>query len=158
MNEPEDALRARLARLERSVEVGTVPPMSVLRRDGWRGRRLTAPLLIGAGMLLFGSGAVVGSRILAPDEPVAREGFANVGQPFHCAGLELMIPPEADAAIRARGYTITWQIEDKAAGSSRLDARPPATGYVIGGFVEEMHAHVVVETGPAAVPIPAQSC
>jgi hypothetical protein len=65
-----------------------------------------------------------------------------------------MTPPEADAAIRARGYTVTWQIEDRASRSSRIDAQPPTTGYVIGGFVNEMHAHVVVD----AQPIPPQQC
>ncbi|MDQ3554767.1 MAG: hypothetical protein M3395_10235 [Chloroflexota bacterium] len=158
MNDPETSLRTRLARLEGSVAVGTVPRMSALRRDGWRGRRFAVPLLIGAGMLLFGSGAVVGSRVLAPNEAIGREGFSNVGQPFHCVGLERMTPPEADAAIRARGYTVTWQIEDQAARSSRLDAHPPATGFVIGGFVKDMHAHVVLETGTAAEPIPPQQC
>ncbi len=158
MNDPETTLRTRLARLEGSVAVGTVPRMSALRRDGWRGRRFAVPLLIGAAMLLFGSGAVVGSRVLAPNEPIGREGFANVGQPFHCVGLERMTPPDADAAIRARGYTVTWQIEDQAAPSSRLDTRPPATGFVIGGYVNGMHAHVVVETGTAAQPIPPQRC
>lgn len=68
-----------------------------------------------------------------------------------------MTPPEAHRLITRRGFSVTWQIEDrdaKGVGTMTLSSSPPPTGYVEGGFVEGGHAHVLVSVGPGAVPYP----
>lgn len=145
------SLRQRLERLEGSVPVANTSPG---RRPRIR-RAVRTSLAVAAAvaLLAFGGGLVIG-RFVDPNVPQGHEGLENPGQPFYGAGLRCMTPPEADRLITSRGFTVTWQIEDRdkdGAGTTTLSNTPPTTGVVEGGFAEGGHVHVVVSVGSGAV-------
>jgi hypothetical protein len=147
----EPQLRERLGRLEASVPVADARPR---RRRLGRAVRTSLSLAAAISLLAFSGGLVVG-RFLDSNEPIGHEGLENPGQPFYGAGLRCMTPAGAHQTITARGFTVTWQIEDRdsnGVGTTTLSGTPPSAGVVEGGFVQGSEAHVVVSVGSGAVP------
>jgi hypothetical protein len=147
----ETRLRDRLVRLEAAAPVRDVRPRPNRGRRGLRTTfAIAAALLLGT----FAVGLAVG-RFVHPNEPVGHPGLENPGQPFYGAGLRCMTPPDAHRTIVERGFTVTWQIEDRdptGAGTTSLSTEPPPSGVVEDGFVEGNKAHVVVSVGSGAIP------
>ncbi len=75
-----------------------------------------------------------------------------------CTGVWKMSPPEAEQYLVARGYSVTWQIEDQAAGTSVLSKQPPTAGYIIEGVLVGRDLTLVVEVGPEAQPANVADC
>ena len=145
----EAELRARLERLGSTITVDAMPSLAPERSR----RRLALLAAAGAAALLaIGGTAVIGRHAQGPNEPRARAGVTNVGQPFACVPFARMTPPEADAYMRERGYSVRWQIEERPSGESWQSDVPPATGHPIAGVVVGKNQILyVVEVGPAAV-------
>jgi hypothetical protein len=145
----EAALRIRIDRLGSSIRVDAMPSV-VARRSP---RRLALLAAVGAALLLaIGGGAVIGRHAQGLNEPRAGLGVTNQGGPLSCAPLARMTPPEADAYMRARGYAVRWQIEERPSGRFWQSDVPPDTGHPIAGvLIDEHRILYVVEVGPAAV-------
>lgn len=145
-------LRTRLARLE-----GAVPVTGTFRRPRWwlaRPVRTSAAVVAASVLLAFAAGLAAG-QFVNPQGPIGHEGLENPGQPFHGTGITCMTPADANALIVARGFSVTWQIEDRdpsGSGSTTLSDVPPPRGIVDGGFVEGRHVHVVVSVGSGSLP------
>lgn len=130
-----------------------------------RSRRRTLSLAAGVSLvaILALAGGVVAQRLAAgcgitivdgisfSDCVVGREGLTNFGQPFW--GTDILERAPADAAEMAaeKGYTIRWQIEDRAGteasddDATRFTDEPPACGNIEGGSViEEGRIQMVV--------------
>lgn len=145
----EARLRARIERLESTIQVDSMPSIAPDRSR----RRLT---LLAAGaaalLLVLGGGAVIGRHAQGPNEPRAASGVTNPGGPFACAPIARMTPPEADAYMRARGYAVQWQIEERPSGRFWHSDVPPKSGHPIAGVVVgKRQILYVVEIGPGAV-------
>jgi hypothetical protein len=145
----EAGLRTRIERLESSIQVGSMPSIAPERSR----RRLTLVAAVAAAILLvLGGGAVIGRHAQGPNEPRAASGVTDPGGPFACAPIARMTPPEADAYMRARGYAVQWQIEERPSGRFWHSDEPPESGHPITGVVVgERQILYVVEIGPAAI-------
>jgi hypothetical protein len=146
-------LGERLARLESAAPGPIVAPE---RQVGSRWNVARGSVAVAAALALaaFVAGAAVG-RYVDSNEPVARPGLENPGQPFHGVGLQCMTPREAQAVIVAKGFDVWWQIEDRDSngnGTTTFSASPPRDGVVEAGFIDGMTAHVVVSVGSGATP------
>lgn len=146
-------LHQRLARLEAAAPE---PQVARSRRKTLRAQVAHRSLLVAAVFIVaaFAAGGAVG-RYIAPNEAIGHPGLENPGEPFYGAGLQCMTPPQADAVIKAKGFEVSWQIENRDAegnGTTIISTLPPPAGVVEAGFVQGNTAHVVVSIGSGAQP------
>ena len=138
----DDVLRGRLARLESALP--SAREVSTRRRSGLAVPSALALLLIGGAAGTAGAAALDAVRsspgVFSPDGALA------------CSNVRTMSPSSADEALRQLGYQVTWQIEDRDAGTSVTSTVPPASGYVQDGVLHGRDLLIVVETGNAATP------
>ncbi len=71
---------------------------------------------------------------------------------MHCTRIQEMAPPRAADLLGLLGYSVTWQIEDRDAGTSVQLPSPPADGYIIEGILKGRYLTLVVERGANAIP------
>ena len=154
MNSFEGRLRTRLARLEAAAPAGTAPRLGSVRR--LRARVGGVALAVAATLLI--AGVAVGGIAVVSNGVIGHEGLFNPGQPLHCSGVNTMSPLAAQRWLTDHGYSITWQIEDQDAHTSRQTAVPPSSGYIIEGVLKGNQLTLVVETGSAARPANIAPC
>jgi hypothetical protein len=140
-------LRDRLVRLEGSLV------LPAPHRSAWpRVSRALIAALLAAGVIAGGAGA---AALIRGQQAKGSEGLFNPGQPLACSRVWLMTPPDAARYLAARGYDVTWQVEDtdKPKGhpskSYQTKVAPP-TGFVIEGVREGNRLTMVVEVGSQA--------
>lgn len=148
-----DHLRRQVDEQVMALWVETTGPAS---RRRWGPLRRATLLALAATLALaaFLAGVAVG-RYVDPNEPVGVPGLENPGEPFYGVGLNCMTPPEANAVIVAKGFAVSWQIEDRDSegnGSTSFSTTPPPAGVVEGGFIQRKTAYVVVSVGSGAIP------
>ena len=150
MDDFEWRLRARLLALERAVPVS----QRQIEQGGRNvGIKRTAIAAIGAVVALIVIGGAVGGAFIVNGTPHGHEGFENPGEPFHGTGISCRTPPVADQLLRASGYSVQWQVENRGTdghGSTTFSSTPPDRGVIEGGFVDGSVAYVVVAIGRGA--------
>jgi hypothetical protein len=144
MDELDEVLRGRLIRLEDSLEVPGRPRHSALPG---RSRRIAVGILVA--VLVLG-GAASASVLMNNREAIPSPGVFSAGGALACTGVWKMTPPEADTYLASRGFDVTWQIEDVAAGTSRMSKDPPHQGFIIEGVLDGRALTLVVEIGTGA--------
>lgn len=154
MNGFDGQMRERLARLESAAPTGAPPNLGRARR--FRSRVGGLALAVAATLLL--AGVAVGGVVVISSGVVGHEGLFNPGQPLRCSGVDKMSPPVAQQWLNERGYTVTWQIEDQDAHTSRQTSVPPTSGYIIDGILHGNQLTLVVETGANAQPANGSQC
>lgn len=123
----DDELAGRLRRLE-SAE------WTIRATAQHRQHRILPAVLAAALLLLGGLGGAFVASVSTPETDVrSAPGVFSAGQPLYCSGLDAMTLAEADQYLRARGYTVFWQIE-KGDATTVADAPPPA-GTIAGGVL-----------------------
>jgi len=150
--QPTDELRSRMdQRIGRAVANGRA------RETRYASRRL---VLLGLGMslvaLLGFTGGVVAQRFMADghftlidgvlfsDNVIERPGLTNFGEPFAGTSILEGTPAQAEAIAAAKGYAITWQLEDRAGTEATDDDHvalsndTPTCGSIAGGSVVEV--------------------
>ena len=151
-------LTQRLRALEAAMPGGELPLGAFDTHPGrrHRGRRLGIVAGLIAAMVLSGAaGAAVHQAMTGV---TGSPGVFSRGGPLACSPIQHMNPVDADKALAALGYDVTWQIEYRALNpddhyASNVSSTPPADGYVIDGVLEGRHLLLVVEIGPAATPV-----
>jgi hypothetical protein len=142
MNDFDTVLRDRLVRLEGSIV------LPARRRSSWpRVSRAVVAGLLAAAVLAGGAGA---AALIRGQQAKGSEGLFNPGQPLACSRVWAMSPPDAARYLAARGYVVTWQVEDRDSGTSRQTKIAPATGFVIEGVRQGNQLTMVVEVGSRA--------
>ncbi len=151
MNEIDRDLEQRLRRLEVSLPVGAQTlPLTADRRAV----RLAGGATGLIASLLLVAGVAAGGVRLVTLATAPGEGLFNPGQPLHCSGVERMTPQDADRFLRAQGYDVTWQIEDRDPRTPyRLSETPPERGFVIDGVAHGVKLTMIVEVGENAEPV-----
>lgn len=139
----EATLRERMADLERSLSPTREAPSR--HRGGLALPAVAALLLIGAAAGTAGAAAIDAVR--------SSPGVFSQAGALACSSVQDMAPPHADEVLRELGYTVTWQIEDRDAGTSVTATIPPAVGYIQEGVLHGRELLLVVETGDAASPV-----
>jgi hypothetical protein len=142
MDEFDMVLRDRLVRLEGSLD------LPARARPAWPplGRAVLGGLLAAA-VLAGGAGA---AAVIRGDQARGSEGLFNPGQPLACSRVWAMTPPDAARYLAARGFVVTWQVEDTDDGTSRQTKIAPTSGYVIEGVRHGNELTMVVEVGSRA--------
>lgn len=123
------------------------------------GRRRWSIAWLGAP--LIGSLIIAGMTNAAANPrpgPIGHPGLFDAGQPLYCSGVQAMSPPVGDQYLEARGYTVTWQVENRDAMTSQLTDTPPETGHIIEGVLHDQHLLLVVEVGERATPANIPTC
>jgi hypothetical protein len=155
-----DPLADRLRALENAMPGGELPPgaFSSHANKPRRSRRLGIVAGLVAVMLLSGAAGAAVHQVMTG--VTGSSGVFSPGGPLACSPIQHMNPVDADEALAALGYDVTWQIEYRALDGehhdheSTMSSTPPADGYVIEGVLEGRHLLLVVEIGPAALPVP----
>lgn len=98
--------------------------------------------------------ASAGLPVVNQSGVIGYPGAFDPGQPLHCSGVQTMTPANAAAWLAARGYAVTWQIEDQDNHTSTQSGVAPPNGYVINGVLRGEDLLLVVETGAAAHSVP----
>ncbi len=153
-----EPLAERLHALESAMPAGELPPGAFDTRPNkhGRGRRLAIVAGLIAAMLLSGAAGATVHQVMTG--VTGSPGVFSPGGPLACSPIQHMNPVDADKALAALGYDVTWQIEYRALNpddhyASTMSSTPPADGYVIDGVLEGRHLLLVVEIGPAATPV-----
>lgn len=157
---PSPQLRRAMSEQMRAAVEATAD-VAVSHRRHWPRRRSLAMLaaIIGAVALA----GVVGAQALRdPNEPRPVEGVTNFGQPFWNTPLMDLTPPESHRFAVERGYSLIWQIEDRAGTADTSDdstsfaETPPECGDVVAGALIDGVLHMVAELN--APESPASAC
>lgn len=112
------------------------------------GRRLLVTMVAGVALVaVAGASLAVGAIRLGDSGVRSAPGVFSEGQPLHCSGLDEMTLADADRFVRARGFTVFWQIENPA-GEAVMSAVPPATGSIAGGVLTD-HGTIVIVIDPS---------
>jgi hypothetical protein len=138
--------------IDRRVAAALTQPSSRHGRSARRTALLAASVALLAALAFAGGAAaqrvvsdavVLIDGILFSEEVIGRPGLTNFGQPFWGTDILDRSPAEADAMAAAEGYSVRWQIEDRAGTTSDADdsltfsEEPPPCGAVEGGGVTE---------------------
>jgi hypothetical protein len=151
-------LADRLHAMESAMPGGELPPRVFGNHPNKhrRGRRLGIAAGLIAAMLLSGAAGAAVHQVMTG--VTGSPGVFSPSGPLACSPIQHMNPVDADKALAALGYDVTWQIEYRALNpdqnKSTMSSTPPAVGYVIEGVLEGRHLLLVVEIGPAALPVP----
>lgn len=146
----EKNLRARLRQLEHAVPVRDLGMLPLPARVGARPRVFWG-LAAAFATAVFVTGAVVGA-IVVSEEVGGGPGLFDPGQPLACSGVDAMTPQQAAPVLAAKGWTVTWQIEDSADRSFSLSEVAPAEGRIIDGALVDRHLVLVVDKHPIGPP------
>jgi hypothetical protein len=147
MTEEFDArLKERLVRLEERM-----PAMSA---NGRRRRpvQLSALALVLVGVLGLATGAAATAVVFREASGPVPGVFSRQG-PLYCSGIHDMAPVVADPLLRALGYKVTWQIEDRDAKTSVQSSTPPSDGFIVEGAIIHGELILVVERGRDVEPV-----
>jgi hypothetical protein len=154
-----DPLADRLHALESALPGGELPPgaFSSHANKPHRSRRVAIVAGLVAAMLLSGAAGAAVHQVMTG--VTGSSGVFSPGGPLACSPIQHMNPVDANKALTALGYDVTWQIEYRALdpdqhNESTMSSTPPTDGYVIEGVLEGRHLLLVVEIGPAAHPVP----
>jgi hypothetical protein len=153
-----DPLADRLRALESAMPGGELPigAFDTHRDEPRRRRQLGIVVGLVAAMLISGGAGAAVHQVMT-GVTGSRGVFSPQGA-LACSPIQHMSPVEAGRALAALGYVVTWQIEYRAEDPDQnvgtMSSTPPADGYVIEGVLEGNHLLLVVEIGPAALPVP----
>jgi hypothetical protein len=153
-----DPLADRLHAMESAMPGGELPPrvFDTHAHKHRRGRQLGIVAGIVAAMLLSGAAGAAVHQVMSG--VTGSPGVFTPGGPLACSPIQHMNPVDAAKALAALGYVVTWQIEYRAEdpdqNESTMSLTPPADGYLIEGVLEGNRLLLVVEIGPAALPVP----
>jgi len=152
MNDHDDVLERSLRSLERSLPVTSGGHGRLSRSRRPRRLRWTSPIVAVVALVALAGGAT-GSALVS-EVVRGHPGLFSTGGILYCTRIQEMTPREADAVLTELGYDVTWQVEDRTAGTSTPTTTAPEDGYVIEGVVKGRALLLVVETGEGAVPVP----
>jgi hypothetical protein len=144
MDDLDVRLRERMGGLEASL------PAVLAAMDGQKrtrhGARLVSSVLAVAFAVSFGSGVAAGAvvRELIPDPGWTDSGLFTKGGALYCSGLHGMAPVEAAHILEQLGYEVTWQVDDRATGTSHQTTEVPTDGYVDEGIQKGRELVIVV--------------
>jgi hypothetical protein len=158
MNDSVDPLADRLRALERALPGGELPTDVFGTHSNKPRRRRQLGIVVGliAAMLISGGAGAAVHQVMTG--VTGSRGVFSPGGPLACSPIQHMNPVEAGRALAALGYDVTWQIEYRAEDPDQnkgtMSSTPPPDGYVIEGVLEGNRLLLVVEIGPAALPVP----
>ena len=70
------------------------------------------------------------------------------GGPLDCTGVDQLSPSEAGCWLADHGYEVSWQIEDRTAGTTTTSDQPPDRGGIIDALaLGERSLLVLVDLG-----------
>jgi hypothetical protein len=81
--------------------------------------------------------------VLFSDDVTVRPGLTNFGEPFAGTAILDSTPAQAEAIAADKGYSVTWQVEDRAGTEAieddqvTLSDNTPTCGSIAGGSVVE---------------------
>lgn len=145
----DDELATRLTGLESRLRWAD----EVATRPSKRRLRWTAPLVAIVAALSIGAGAIAAVTL----EPRAAPGIFAAGGTLYCSDVANRPPNAAQPMLESLGYTVTWQIEDRDAGTSTQSTTPPKDGYIVEGSQHGRNLLIVVERGSTVIPV-AHTC
>jgi len=152
MNDHDDVLERTLRSLERSLPVTSHDRGRPSQHRRPRRSRWTSPIVAAVALVALAGGAT-GSAVVS-EVVRGHPGLFAPGGILYCTRIKDMTPREADAVLTELGYDVTWQVEDRTAGTSTQTTTAPEDGYVIEGVVNGRALLLVVESGEGAVPVP----
>ena len=130
-------------------------------RGRWARHRSVA--MLAAVIALVTLAGVVGAEALRdPNEPRGYPGITNPGQPFWNTPILEMTPLDAHRFAEERGYSATWQVDDRHGTADPEDDTffhadaPPECGDVVGGAMIDGILHLHAEQN--APEAPASTC
>ena len=116
MNDHDDVLERTLRSLERSLPVTSHDRGRPSQHRRPRRSRWTSPIVAAVALVALAGGAT-GSAVVS-EVVRGHPGLFAPGGILYCTRIKDMTPREADAVLTELGYDVTWQVEDRTAGTS----------------------------------------
>lgn len=139
----DDELRQRLNQLETNLaDASGVAPRSFA---GPRPRLSTLTFFAAIALVVVGFAGGVAARELVSDPAWVTSGLFTRGGALYCSGIQGMVPSDAAPVLAGLGYDVTWQVEDRRAGTSTQTTEPPTYGHIIEGVQNDRRLVIVLE-------------